>query len=74
MIKRLNKIIICVSVVLYVFLKLIKLKIVLFILLWLCWVSVAANGLSLAGVSRGYTLAVVRGPLTTVASLVAEHR
>ena len=30
------------------------------------------HGLSLVGVSRGYTLAVVRGLLTAVASLAAE--
>ena len=31
------------------------------------------HGLSLVGVGRGYTLAVVCGLLTAVASLVAEH-
>ena len=42
-------------------------------LLRLCWVFVAALGLSVVAVSRGYPLVVVLGLLTVVASLVAEH-
>ena len=41
------------------------------------WVFVAIHRLSLAVVSRGYSLIAVRGLLTfstRVASLVAEHR
>ena len=41
---------------------------------WLCWVFVAACGLSLATVSGGYSVAVVWGFLTAVVSLVTEHR
>ena len=53
----------------------------LFIYFWMCWVSVAAHGLSLAVVSRGRPLvmvsrgrplAVARGFLVVVSSLVAE--
>ena len=40
---------------------------------WLCWVFIAARGLSLVVASRGYSVAV-RGLLTAVASLVVEHR
>ena len=48
-------------------------KINLFIYFWLCWVFVAAHGLSLLAESGGYSL-VLRGLLIAVASLVAEHR
>lgn len=41
---------------------------------WLLWVFVATLRLSLAAVSGGYSLAVVCGFLTVVASLVAERR
>ena len=41
---------------------------------WLCWVFVALCGLSLVAGSRGYSLVVVWGLLTVVASLVVEHR
>ncbi len=40
---------------------------------WLCWVFVAARSLPLVAVSRGYSLAAMRGLLIMVASLV-EHR
>ena len=40
---------------------------------WLCWVLVAAWGLSLVAVSGSCSLAVVCGLLITVASLAAEH-
>ena len=40
----------------------------------LCWVFVAACGLSLVVVSRGYSSVVVRGLLIEAASLTAEHR
>ena len=39
---------------------------------WLPWVFIAACGLSLVAVSRGYSVAV-HGLLIAVASLVAEH-
>ena len=42
-----------------------------FVYFWLCWVFVAARGLSLVSESRGYSLAVVCGLLTAVSSLVA---
>ena len=45
----------------------------LLIYLWLCWVFVAAHGLSLVAASMGYSLVVVHGFLTEVASLVEEH-
>ena len=41
--------------------------------LLLCWVFIAAHGLSLDAVSRGYSLAVVWGLLIVVAFLVVEH-
>ena len=47
------------------------LKINLFIYFWLCWVFVAARGLSLVAASGGYA---VHGLLIVVASLVVEHR
>ena len=46
----------------------------LFIYLWLCWVFVAARGLSLVAVSGGWLFVVLRRLLIAVASLVAEHR
>ena len=45
----------------------------IFICFWLCWVFVAAHGLSLFVASRDY-LVVVQGSLIVVASLIAEHR
>ena len=45
----------------------------LFIYLWLCWVFVAACGLSLVAASRGYSFVAVRGLLIAVASLIVEH-
>ena len=41
---------------------------------WLCWLSVAGRGLSLAVRSRGCSLAAAHGLLIVVASLVVEHR
>ena len=41
---------------------------------WLCWIFVAASGLSLAVVSGGYFLVAVWGFLIAVASLSVEHR
>ena len=46
---------------------------ILFIYFWLCWVFVAAHGLSLVAVSGGYSSVAVRGLLIEVASLVVEH-
>ena len=40
----------------------------------LCWIFVTVCRLSLVAVSVGYSLAAVRGLLTAVVSLVAEHR
>jgi len=37
------------------------------------WVFVAARGLSLVALSRGYSLVVVHGLLVAVASPVGEH-
>ena len=47
-------------------------------LFWLCWVFVAARGLSLVAASRGYSSLPckgfsLQGLLIEVASLVAEH-
>ena len=50
-----------------------NLFIYLFIYFWLCWVFVAARGLSLVAASGDYSVAV-HGLLIAVASLVAEHR
>ena len=47
-------------------------SILFLIRIWLCWVFVAARGLSLVVASRGYSLVAVRGLLLAVASLVAE--
>ena len=41
---------------------------------WLCWVFVAACGLSPVAESRGYALVAVCRLLTIVAPLVSEHR
>ena len=40
---------------------------------WLCWVFVAAHGLSLVAASGGYSFVAVHGLLLAVASLVVEH-
>ena len=45
----------------------------LFIYFSLCWVFVAACGLSLVVVSGGYSLAAVYRLLIKVASFVVEH-
>ena len=45
----------------------------LFIFIRLCWVFVAMCGLFLVAVTMGYSLAVVRGLVIVVASLVGEH-
>ena len=45
-----------------------------FIYFWVHWVFVAASGLSLAAVSRGYSLVAVCRLIIAVASLVAEYR
>ena len=44
----------------------------IYLYFWLCWVFIAACGLSLLVVSKGYSLVVVCGLLFAVASLVAE--
>ena len=51
----------------------------LFIYLWLCWVFVSVQGLSLVVASGGHSSSQCAGlslswPLTIAASLVAEHR
>ena len=46
----------------------------LFIYFWLCWVFVAAPGLSLVVVSRGYSLVEMHRLLISMASFLAEHR
>ena len=45
-----------------------------FIYFWLCWVFIAACGLSPVAVSGGYSLVVVLGILIAVAALVVEQR
>ena len=40
----------------------------------LCWVFIAARGLSLVAASGGLLIVAVRGLLIAVASLVVEHR
>ena len=46
-----------------------------FLIHWLCWVFIAATGLSLAAAtSRGCSLGAVLRLLTVVASLVVKHR
>ena len=40
---------------------------------WLCWVFLAAQGLSLAVASRGYSLVAVYQRLIVVASLLVKH-
>ena len=46
----------------------------IFIYFWLPWVFIAVQGLSLVAKSGGYSLVVMQGLLSVVASLVAEHR
>ena len=46
----------------------------LFFFFLLCWVLVAARGLSLVVVSRGFSLVVTSGLLIAVASFVVEDR
>ena len=58
--------------ILFFFLNL-NLFIYLFIYFWLRWVFVAARRLLSGCGERGPHLAAVRGLLTAVASLVAEH-
>ena len=41
---------------------------------WLCWVLIAARGLSLVAASGGYSFVAVCRLLIAVASLVAEHK
>ena len=41
---------------------------------WRCWVFIAMQAFSLVAASGGSSLVVVRGLLTAVASLDAEHR
>ena len=48
-------------------------KFYLFFYFWLCWVCFCARAFSSCG-ERGPLFIAVRGPLTIVASLVAEHR
>ena len=73
MIKRLNKIIICVSVVLYVFLKLIKLKIILNYLFGFgCAGSLLLRGFCLVAVSGGHSLDALYGLLIVATSLVVD--
>ena len=43
-------------------------------LVWLCWVSVAARGLSLASKGRGGSLVAVHALHGAMTGLVAEHR
>ena len=50
------------------------LNFILFIYLWLCWVLVSVWGLFSSCGKRGPLFIAVRRPLTTAASLVAEHR
>ena len=49
-------------------------NIYLFVYFWLCWVFVAASGLSLVVERRGYSLVAVLRLLITVASLAAEQQ
>ena len=46
----------------------------LFIYLWLCWVFISVQGLSLVVARGGPLFIAVHGPLTIAASLVVEHR
>ena len=45
----------------------------IFTIFWLCWVSVAGHGLSVVGVSEGYSLFAVCGLLIAVASPVMDQ-
>ena len=56
-----------------VFFGFVCLFIYLFIYFWLCWVFISVRAFSSCG-KRGPLFIAVRGPLTIVASLVAEHR
>ena len=45
----------------------------IYLFIWLCWVFVSVRGLPLAAASGGHSSSRCVGPLTIVASLVAEH-
>ena len=68
--KKFHSLEILVSVILFYYLFIYLCLIILFIYFWLCWVFVAARGLSLA-VASGFI--AVHGLLIAVASLVVEH-
>ena len=58
------------------YLHVLKLRIIIFFLyfyVWLCWVFIAARGLSLVAGSGGHSLVVGLGLLLVVASLIEEH-
>ena len=57
-----------------IFVYLSALDLLHFIYFWLCWVFIAEPELSLVAASQGYSLVVVCGFLTVVASLGAEHK
>ena len=46
----------------------------IYLLIWLCWVFAAAHGLSVVSESRGYSLGAVYRLLIAVVSLAGEHR
>ena len=58
----------------FFFLNFICFFIYLFIYLWLCWVLVSVQGLSLVAASGGHSSSRCAGPLTIAAPPVAEHR
>ena len=49
-----------------------NIRVQVFFFFWLCWVFIAAHGLSLVEASRGYPSVVCR-LLIVVASLAAQH-
>ena len=61
------------SLSLYFFLESL-LHIFIYLIHWLCWIFIAARGLSLVAANRGYSLAAVGRLLNAVASLAEDHR
>ena len=55
-------------------LALFKFYLFIYLFIWLCWVFVSVRGLFSSCSEPGPLFIVVRGPLTVMASLVAEHR
>ena len=65
---------VCFGVFLFCFVLFFNKFIYSFIYFWLCWVFIAVRGLFSSCSEPGLLFVAVRGLLTAVGSLVAEHR